>query len=209
MLRRLLTSSFMLLLACSDAHEPPTDGGPATDAGARDAGFDAGTMAGTACSHATDCVIAARSCCGNCGAPADDDVIALHREDEPAYRDEVCDGMPCPGCFLPFPTNLYADCVESRCVVLDIYDPANGFNTCEDDAECALRTTECCECGATPSESSLVAIRADRRGEFSALVCEPETGCPECEANYAPFFTHCGADGPGLPARCRVDLVGP
>jgi hypothetical protein len=54
-----------------------------------------------------------------------------------------------------------------------------------DDADCLLRVTACCECGADiPSTEALIALAGDALSSYVALVCDPEAGCLACETIY-------------------------
>lgn len=186
-----------------------TDASPIDAGGAR---RDAGPY--TSCTHPTECRLIPESCCGNCGAYGHGDIQSVHVADVDAARAVACtDGAFCPACTMPDPPDFVATCEEGRCGYVALYDPVRDhrseFTECVDDDDCVLRTTECCECGARPSFDSLVSIRVDRRGDYQNLVCPPDFGCPECGADYEPFFARCGSDTPEMPRRCLVDVVGP
>ena len=85
-------------------------------------------------------------------------------------------------------------------------DHRSEFTACESDADCVIRSTACCECAA-PRRA--VAINVARRADFEALLCAPGMLCPDCVPDYGTLFTWCGGDAPGMPKRCRVDVVGP
>lgn len=168
------------------------------------------------CMYPTDCILRPASCCGDCGAYTRDDIISLTLEDLDDYLRENCSGgeFSCPGCYKAPNPSLFANCSEdSQCTWIDIYDPDHDYATeytrCSTDSDCVLRTRECCECGATISQDNIVAIRKDKLSDFEKLVCKPETGCPECAADYFPFFTWCGGEDPNTPKRCHVDILGP
>lgn len=159
----------------------------------RDVGptFDAGRAS---CSSNSDCIVAPRSCCGSCGAATSTDLIALARGDADAYRNAACaGGVGCPECAsLPDPY-LLATCEAGTCVAHDLHgDP---LTECASDADCTLRTAECCGCGPQTADS-VVAIN-DARGNYGDLVCETDAACPPC----VPFFD-------GLAAVCRDGRCG-
>lgn len=210
------------LIACDSSKRVVGDGGGGdlsdgssvtADYGNADRGPAVDLYPGASCTHPTDCVLRPASCCGDCGAYARGDVVSLLQEQLSEYQDTVCpQGAACPPCYTKPDPALLPDCDASgMCTTLDLYDPDQGYvseyTACERDEDCTIRTTECCECGA--SLERLVAIRVDKRADFYNLVCPPGTGCPECAPDYSPFFSWCGADAPGQPKRCRVDLVGP
>lgn len=199
---------------CSASHIGGGDAGDAVDAAAsRDAGSPLSDAGNIACNVPTDCVLIPQSCCGDCGAYARMDVVAVHRDLASSYHGLSCNMVTCPGCHRDPDPALVADCRENRCVVLDFYDPEMGhsseYTECDTDDDCVIRARECCECGARVSPDTVVAIRRDRRADVERLYCEPGTGCPECEPDYGPFFARCSAPGSALPQRCVVDFVGP
>ncbi|MBW2734361.1 MAG: hypothetical protein JRH20_18380 [Deltaproteobacteria bacterium] len=167
------------------------------------------------CVHPTDCALRPASCCGECGAYTRDDIVSLPHARLHDYASTHCPAdAACPPCYRDPPPDLLADCTSAgACSYVDLYDPGEGhrseYTSCDNDSNCVLRVTDCCECGASLSLMNLVAIRQDKRADFERLLCEPGTGCPECVLDYAPYFTWCGADASGLPKRCRVDMVGP
>lgn len=116
-------------------------------------------------------------------------------------------------CFTEPDPALQPTCESGVCGYIDLYDPAMDFTSefteCTESDECVLRVVDCCPCGAEIRMDRLVAIRVDKLADFAELVCEPGTACDDCEPSYDPFFARCGADAPGMAARCRVDVVGP
>ncbi len=182
------------------------DTGAADDAGSSDAG-------GSRCEHPTDCTLIPASCCGDCGAYTRDDILSLHDDDVEEQRSATCGEVACPPCFTEPDPALQPTCESGVCGYIDLYDPAMDFTSefteCTESDECVLRVVDCCPCGAEIRMDRLVAIRVDKLADFAELVCEPGTACDDCEPSYEPFFARCGADAPGMAARCRVDVVGP
>ncbi len=135
-----------------------------------------------ACTRNGECTLTARTCCGVCGAPTLEDVIALPFSSLDDYRATVCEGDPaCPGCASTPNPNLFATCNAATCVALDL--GATSVAQCEVDDDCRLRVAGCCECGDTSAES-LISIRAEALLDYLALVCDDETACAECEPIY-------------------------
>ncbi len=188
--------------AVSDA--PPADSATTdsatTDSAAPDAPFGE-------CLTPTDCVLLPESCCGSCGQPSRTDIDSVPRSGVDAQRAMACaDPVPCPACEgHPDPT-LLPDCSMSTCTVLDLNPPAGpppGLSACESDTDCIIRAASCCECGATITEQTVVALNAEIRGGYEAFVCEGDIGCPECAPVYPDnLVARCLGDGAG--ARCTV-----
>jgi len=178
----------LALVGCSDSHGAGGDGG----------GEDAGGTSGLdLCETPDDCVVVPASCCGTCGEPTRGDAVALNRASASTYRDMACgDDFACPACAgMPDPT-LLATCEANRCVVVDLQ--AHVSTECGSDADCRVRTADCCECGGATDPASMVAIAIDDAAAFEALVCGGDFGCPECAPAYpASYSAVCDA------GRCR------
>jgi len=137
-----------------------------------------GSTAGSApqCEVPADCVIAPRTCCGECGAATERDSVAVPR----AWRDEgriTCEGAAnsCPDCFQENDPTLIATCQAHECRVVALM--REPITACTADAECVLRPAQCCECGA----SSFLAVRRDSVDQLDRLLCgEEPVACPEC-----------------------------
>ncbi|MBX3276203.1 MAG: hypothetical protein KF729_38475 [Sandaracinaceae bacterium] len=164
----------LLLTGCPSAH-----GG---DAGA--AGYDA-------CRVPSECVVVPASCCGACGAARRGDAVAVSVARADAYRAVACGGDPtCPACFSPPDPTLVATCEADRCVVVDL--SRHPASECAASSDCRVRASACCECGATISESTVVAV--SNEAAYAALVCDPGTACPECAPVYpAEYGAVCDA----------------
>lgn len=149
------------------------------------------------CARHEQCALAAADCCAPCGAPTLDDVDPILASRAADHRAFVCpnpDAFPCPGCpSMPAP-NLVAICEAARCAERDVRQLP--LSECSADADCVLRTRDCCECGGATDLGSLIAVRADARSDYAALVCEPGSGCPECEPVYpTDIEAYCETDG--------------
>ena len=154
----------------------------------------------TQCAAAGDCVVTANTCCGVCGRPTLADVTAIPRDQRAAYRDSLCeDGAICPDCAsMPNP-HLVPTCEAGVCGVADL--EADPMTACTADDDCRLRTQDCCECGG--DLGTLVAIRTDAEGDYVAIACGEDVGCPECAPTYPADVTATCEAG-----RCTVTYTG-
>jgi len=147
------------------------------------------------CAVNSDCVLAADSCCGVCGAPGLDDVDGVNRTLTDEHFHDVCPApVPCPEC--PSATNpdLLATCDSLACAAVDIRQHA--ASACVADTDCRLRTTGCCECGGATDPSSLIAIAVTGEPLYSQLVCDPAAACPDCVPIYpTDVEAFCATDG--------------
>lgn len=125
--------------------------------------------------------VAPRPRCRPTAQPTRGDAVALARTSAPAYRDMVCgDDFGCPACAgQPDPT-LLATCEAARCVAVDLQ--AHPATECASDADCRVRTADCCECGGATDPASMIAV--DGAAANEALVCGEGVGCPECAPVY-------------------------
>lgn len=152
------------------------------------------------CVVPSDCVLVSVSCCGSCGAVVRGDAAAVNRAHADAHRAAACpDGAGCPACFAEQDPTLLATCDAGRCVVVDLQ--AHAATVCASSSDCRVRAVECCECGASITESTVVAISDP--AALEALVCDPGTGCPECLPDYPDGF---GATCDG--GRCAMVFSG-
>ncbi|HEX2675395.1 MAG TPA: hypothetical protein VHM19_02115, partial [Polyangiales bacterium] len=133
-----------LALACTSSHDTrATDagsGGPdaALDASASDAGDPRN------CEEPSDCIVVGLGCCGVCGKPELEDVIAIRRDALPA-RQERCRTATCPACATMTNPSLIATCRSGQCAVVDV-EQEDAISACHDDGDCRIRGTSCCEC---------------------------------------------------------------
>jgi len=158
------------LVACTDSHGPEEDGGGADF---------------TACTASSECIVVPASCCGSCGAATRGDAIAVSTSRASAYSTSVCpDGAACPACFMEQDPTLVATCEAGHCALVDVL--TEPYAACTDDADCKLRSSDCCECGGDVSSAGLISIRADGEGAYMDTVCDEGASepCPECAPTY-------------------------
>lgn len=144
------------------------------------------------CDAPSDCELApADGCCFVCGDPTEEDVRAINS----THRDEfyaMCPMPACPPCAPIDDPSLRPICLEGFCRVTDVR--MLDLSTCNADSDCALRVTECCECGGDTSR--LIAIRIDAGADYAELVCDPGQGCDLCAPVYPDTVeAFCAADG--------------
>ena len=141
----------------------------------------------TACSNPSECTLIDNACCGTCGALSLDNVTAINRRSLDEQRAEQCgEDLFCNPIFCPAQAPLVvATCRAGRCTAIPL--TREPVAACVNDADCHVRATACCECGASTDPGRLVAV--SDRGAFGALVCGPDTACPECEASYPEEVT--------------------
>src|SRR6185295_2815545 len=111
----------------------------ASDPGSPDAGGGGdGSVDWGSCEVSSDCVLAANSCCGGCGAPTLDDVDAVNRGRVDQHRQDVCPApVPCPLCAQAQNPNLIASCEAGSCAALDVTELS--VSSCTSDDQCRLR----------------------------------------------------------------------
>lgn len=186
--RRLLSAglSFALgaasLASCGDDAAHPDDGGSQLDL--------------RACDVNSDCIVVPDSCCGTCGAPTRSDASAINVASTTEHSRRVCaDNQGCPACAPLFidPT-LLATCRAGRCELVDLRK--HEASACEQDADCKLRTPDCCECGGDTGMGRVLGIANSAERDYSELVCDPDQACPECAPSYPKEVTvACNASG--------------
>jgi hypothetical protein len=189
-LKRLLLTA-VLLAACGD------DAGDGGDAGEPPDFF--------ACELNSDCVVVPESCCGRCGAPTRGDAVAIRASATSAYSGQVCgDEGDCPACAPLFidPT-LLATCSAGRCELVDLQE--HEASACTQDADCRIRTPDCCECGGETGPGRLIGVAASAESLYADLVCDGQP-CPECAPVYPEEVTvacsgeeHCETSDDRLP----------
>jgi hypothetical protein len=146
-------------------------------------------------------VLVSISCCGSCGAVVRGDATAVSRANVAAHRMDACpDDAACPACLMDQDPTLLATCEAGRCVVVDLQ--AHAATSCASSDDCRVRAVECCECGASITASTVVAVSDS--SALEGLVCDPGTGCPECLPDYPDDF---GASCEG--GRCVMVFAGP
>ncbi len=131
------------------------------------------------CADATECTLINDDVCCGCG-----DEIVIHRDAVPDFLSGrgMCEELPCPPCEAPGFNPRVPTCDDTnRCVPFDI--TRSEYAVCETDADCRVRTKECCECGGSTDLPFLVAV--SRRGpSFEELVCPEGLGCLDCAPAY-------------------------
>lgn len=180
-------------------------GGAAASGGSGGTGGSAATGGSggidfVSCSVNSDCVLRPKSCCGSCGAATREDAIAINVKTASDYSTMVCENGGCPACYMPQDPTLLAACRGGTCEVVDLLMHASS--ECQTEADCRVRTTDCCECGGAMDPEHLVAISTQGDAAFSQLVCDPDASCPECAPQYPPAQLacdngHCKLLGPG------------
>ena len=170
--------------SASDASDPdpPCDAGAScADSGAQDdSGVDSGAASLAACSANTQCVAIRKECCPPCGLAAPSSYIAI-RADRVAEARADCAATPCPDIDCEDEDlRVVATCDEGQCAVVDLLTiPAAS---CISAGQCKVRSSECCECGASLDKGHLVAIRDS--AAYTELVCDPTTACDDCAPSY-------------------------
>ena len=167
----------VLISSCTSSHAA-TDGGT-------DATTDSGAPVWASCTDNGQCMVISASCCGSCGQPTTDDMIAVNRDHVSDYRGGSCDGIGCPACFMEPNPNLIATCDAGTCRALDV--STRPISSCSADSECTLRAPSCCAC----SSSAPIAIRADAEADFQSLVCVGDEVCPECVPAFPDWSAAC------------------
>jgi hypothetical protein len=169
----------------------------------RDTSSDAGVPSWAVCADNSDCMLAGNSCCEVCGQPELGDVDAINTRAAAAHFDAVCDDPDpiCPAC--PSQPNMWlgATCGAEMCRAFDLRE--TDLVTCTEHTDCALRVTDCCECGADTSPFGLIALRRDAFTDYERLVCDRDSVCIECAPSYPGHVRPvCSDEG-----RCEWDFL--
>ncbi len=204
MTTRILTflAGLALISACSsDPSNEETDAADDTSTDvSRDNETDSGPPSWSICAANSDCVLADNSCCGVCSQPELSDVDAINQNEVSDHYADVCDepDPQCPACALMPNPWLGATCEVELCAAFDLRE--TELVTCTADDDCALRVTDCCECGGDTNREALIALTTDAVASYVGLVCDPETTCPACEPSYPDTVeAFCSAAG-----RCDI-----
>jgi hypothetical protein len=171
------------------------DGGGDVDSGGPilDGGRDTGSIV-HACDGPSGCTLRPESCCGLCGAPTPDDLIALPDSEVESYVASVCAGVGCPECAGMLDPYLLATCRASACVAVNLHvDP---LTECTTTSDCQLAPSECCACGLL-GVGQVIAFNP-ARGSIAALTCDPDADCPPCVPDFSGTSAICNA------GRCEV-----
>lgn len=191
----------LVVIGCSDSHgraddagSSPIDAAALPDAAVRDSGST------PECDVPSECVLLPASCCGRCGAPTPDDMIAIPVAHQMEYVSMVCGGgtIGCPECASPWDPYLVATCRERRCEAVDLH--ADPRTECVTASDCTLAPIQCCACGALGMDQ--VVAYNPARGSIGALVCDPDADCPPCVPDFGSLSATCEA------GRCVVIAPG-
>lgn len=192
-MKRLWISTALVLGLVDCGGSTNTDPGGGGSGGS---GGGGGSNELTSCVVNSDCVLRAESCCGACGTATREDSIAINVQHAAEYAERVCKNQGCDDCVMPQDATLLATCRAGHCAVVDLMQ--HPSTECQSDADCRVRTNECCECGGAVDIEHLVSIASSGAGSFADLVCDPSHGCPECEPEYPAVPVNC------VQGRCRV-----
>lgn len=82
-----------------------------------------------------------------------------------------------------------------------------SLTACDVPSVCAVRSRSCCGSCGEPTPTDLVAVRADRLGDYAELACPPVAACPACAGRPDPYLlATCDTSGPGTGHCVAVDL---
>jgi hypothetical protein len=132
----------------------------------------------TSCGVNSDCVVRPQSCCGACGAATINDAAAINKDRLADYQAMICRGQGCDACYMPNDPTIVANCRSGFCSLVFLLE--EPLTACTIDAECRLRTRDCCECGGNIELDNLIALNEKGLLEYPPLVCDPNSGCQEC-----------------------------
>lgn len=180
------------LVACGGktASDPAVDA--SVDAAADGTPADAPPGDLAACTGPGECVLSMNGCCGPCGFPTLADFTPVNEKNLAAFRKSTCpspETVDCPGCPTLIDKSLMSFCQAGRCAPIDLR--THPFSACTTDADCVLRTSECCECGGDATNP--ITINQASRAAYEKEVCKPGTGCPECMPTYPAIRPICDA----------------
>ncbi len=138
-------------------------------------------MPWTACADSSECVLEARTCCGNCQPYTVADSVAINRAYANELHERLCSNdRACTPCTAQS-NFIVAVCRAGRCQPVDIRDDV--LTGCSSPADCSYRWgVGCCEACDADSESELITVNAEN---FTAEVCgaRPVT-YPPCTPPY-------------------------
>jgi len=137
----------------------------------------------TTCATSEDCLLRPDGCCAVCGQPTAADVRAVTRQEDEAQRAE-CAGEQCGSCGSLLNPHLQPVCAAARCTVFDSGD--DPIRDCEVDADCAVRSPDCCGCGNFDDPHALIAINGGRHDDYAAARCPdlPNIACEPCDPAF-------------------------
>jgi len=155
------------------------------------------------CAENSDCLVVPHSCCGSCGAATRGDAVAVSRDNLNQQRTDACAGtMGCPACFGGTDPLLIATCRANRCELVDLLQQ-DEITLCAQASDCQLRFAGCCACA--PSDTPVIAVRADPDAEMSlqSLTCDTAQACSEC----APVFDPSMMVAECIDSRCQTAVL--
>jgi hypothetical protein len=173
-------------------------GGAAGSSGGASSAAGGGIAVDRTCNAPSDCVVQSLTCCPSCGLPNPSNYRAMNRYSQDGFRRGLCAGMDaCPGCDAQVGINtLLATCVQGQCVLLDLLE--SEVTLCSTAKDCHLRVPECCECGGSTDEYSVVAVSSSSSVAYSSLMCSLNQVCADCAPIYPNLQTEC------TTGHCRV-----
>jgi len=188
----------LALAGCGGESENPKSSGgtgatAATSSGGSSAagGSTANVVIDRACSVSSDCVVQSLGCCPPCGVPNPSDFTAMSRASQYDFQRSACaNSRDCAACTVQPGTNiLVATCEQGRCALIDLLD--NAVTVCSSNSDCYVRAPECCECGGSTDEYSVIALSSTSSVAYSTLVCSPTQACADCAPVYPAVALAC------------------
>jgi hypothetical protein len=143
------------------------------------------------------CALVWDGCCPPCGRENASRFRAVSYERRAAAAEETCPSpIPCPACPNESDFPIVAACTPRGCELKNLEnDPAIR---CTVDANCFVRTKDCCECGGNVHPTNLISRSDEPR--FAELVCGPSQACDDCLPSYSGTPPSRCVDG-----RCRLE----
>jgi hypothetical protein len=139
-----------------------------------------------ACTRHSDCALADRTCCGACNSSFP---WVMAQSSWPIRLIDAGICIPvasCSGCEVQalFSAGLDALCLEGMCTAIDLGESAY----CDTDADCHVRTKDCCECGGDTALNGVMAVGKSypSRPDW----CPRDQACDACMPTY-PQETFC------------------
>ncbi len=129
------------------------------------------------CTTHGECTLTFRNCCASCGLTQEYDVLAL-RVDSPSPLPLGLCNDGCPDCVNTENLALQPACIDGQCQVIDL----TSYAACTTEADCHLRTKDCCECGGSTTPADLMSVNAsfpstpDWCGDVACDACLPDYG---------------------------------
>lgn len=178
------TAVLLLLLAplagCADSTTASGGDGDGDGSGGQSGGTGGSgiTQDPFRCERHSECAIttASMQCCSTCQPPSPGDVLAVNAAFSQQQIEQQCAGTSCPDIACAPATPRYlAACNAGYCEVLDLQ--GHPATACEDDASCRLRSTSCCECGASNYLGGFIPISGS---EAELPLCQGDESCDDC-----------------------------